>query len=100
MGASLSSSIGDLFTQPGVLSLQRFDLRLDLPLEGAPPFGELSLVEQLEPAFPVEQLARNGTQLRLLLICYWFLSRWQSRFFSVGLFRSLLGGLWLLLGGL
>ena len=56
----LSPILGDLCAQPGVLSLQRLDPGLTLLLEGAPPFGKLRLAEELEPALPVEQVARNG----------------------------------------
>jgi len=57
----LSSLFGGLCVQPGVLSLQRLDLRLDLPLEGAAPLGQTCLLEYLQPALPIEQVAGNGT---------------------------------------
>ena len=46
--AALSSLIGGLCAQPGDLCLHRLDLGLDLPLEGAAPFGQLRLAEHLE----------------------------------------------------
>ena len=66
----LSFLCGDLCAQPGVRCLQRLDLGLDLPLEGAAPLGKLRLAEDFEPTFPVEEVARNGAQLRLPLICF------------------------------
>jgi hypothetical protein len=38
----------------GIRCMQRLDLRLNLPLEAAPPLGKLGLSEDFQPAFPVE----------------------------------------------
>ena len=46
----LSVRFGGLCAQPAVRCLQRLDLRLNLPLEGAAPLGELSLAEDFQPA--------------------------------------------------
>ena len=54
--------------------------------------------QDFEATLPVKQVARNGTQLRLPLVCFSALSRWESRFSSVGLSRLLLGILWVLFG--
>ena len=45
--AALSSLLGGLCAQPGVLCLQRLDLRFDLPLERAAPLGKLRLAQHL-----------------------------------------------------
>jgi hypothetical protein len=68
--------------------------RLDLPLERAAPFGELGLAENLQPLSPIEQVARDGAQLRLSLVCFIMLSRWRGCSFMAGWFRLLLGELW------
>src|SRR5579862_9673512 len=95
-----SVRFGTLCTQRGVRCLQRLDLRLDLPLEAASPIGELRLAEDLEPALPVEQVARNGAQLRLPLVCCRRISRWPGRSSLAIRFRLQLGVLWVLFGTL
>jgi hypothetical protein len=71
----LSVRFGDLCAQRGELCLQRLNLRLDLPLERAAPFGQLGLAEDLEAVFP------TGCATRLLkrspLI--WWMKVAQSR---------------------
>src|SRR5579862_1922251 len=89
----LSSLLGGLCAQFGVLCLQRLDLGLDLPLERAAPLGKLGLAEDVQPALPIEQVVRNSAQLRLLLACC-SLSRWPVRSCLAGLRRLLLGILW------
>jgi hypothetical protein len=80
--------------QPGVRCLQRLDPGLDLPLEAPSPCGELSLAEHFQPAIPVEQVARNDTQLLLPLV--YFCARSQGRSYSslADWCRFVLGDLW------
>ncbi len=51
-----SVGFGTLCAQFGMRCLQR----LDLPLEGATPLGELGLAQHFQPALPGEQIACNG----------------------------------------
>jgi len=62
----LSAFLGNLCAQPGVRCLQRLDLGLDLPLEGAAPPGQARLLEHFQPALPGEQAAGNDAFRRSL----------------------------------
>jgi hypothetical protein len=78
----------------GVLCQQRLDPGLNLPLEKAAPLGKLRLAEDFESALPVEQVTRDGVQVRLPLVCFCCLSQWQGCSFLPDLCRLLLGVLW------
>ena len=90
----LSVRSGGLCAQRGIRCLQRLDLGLDLPFEMPPPFGELGLAENFETILPVDQVARDGAQLLLSLVCFYALSRCLGCFSRIGLCLILLGILW------